>query len=478
MKLLTVFLIFLFLYSCGGGGSNSSKSVRKENVLQVINVPTNIETKSINMLFSSSYPGYIFDVESNGKETFFVNVEGLYILNTNQPNEPKVIEFLRTDEDSLGLFVDDKYAYIANGKRGITVVDISNLKNPKIVKYIDLPKGAVDVFVTDRYIYAVNMDGFYIVDREAPETVIGYLSTDGEAIGIHIRGNYGYIADSRNGLIVVDIKNPQNPRPVKIIKMPDDALDVFVDREKIYVAVYNEGVIVIKNDISNPEFLYKLKIDSYVSGVCVCNRGYIYIADIIGFKVVSQKGESTASNSNSEKKSEDTMNNKSIAAQSSLEPVRNQRKKPWKENPYAEAGYFYDSNFKNEYNDLELYAKNKTYIYTVDVDSFLILDKNSRKPISRFHVNGNINDLIVNDEFAYIITDDSVLLVLDISDERNIKLVSTFDTEEKPVDIKLDFKKDELYIFEEHNILEILDISNPYNPFLLYSYRPKRDSDG
>jgi len=322
------------------------------------------------------------------------------------------------------------------------------------------------------------MDGFYIVEKENPKTIIGYMGTDGEAIGIHIRGNYGYIADSKNGLVVVDIKNPKNPRPVKIIKMPDDALDVFVDREKIYVAVYNEGIIVIENDISNPEFLYRLKIDSYVSGVCVCNRGYIYIADIIGFKVVSQKEESTTSNSSSERKSEDTMNSKSITAQSSLKSVKNQRTELKKENHYAESGYFYDSNLKRDYKDLELSVENKIYIYTVDVDSFLILDKNSRKPVSRFHVKGDINDLIVYNGFAYLITDESSLLVLDISDERNIKLVSTFNTEEKPVDIKLDFKKDELYIFEEHNTLEILDVSNPYNPFLLYSYRPKEDNDG
>ncbi len=472
MKKILFIVFFIFLYSCGGG-NNTTKTVKKENVFQIINFPEVLEKTRANIIYSSQFPGYVFDIESNENFTFFVNVDGIYIVNAENPEKVEVLKFFDTKKDALGLYVKDNFVYVADGTSKLTVVDVSDLNNIKVVENINLPKDAVDIFVTDRYIYAVDMDSFYIVKRNNPSKILSSIKTNGQSIGLHVYGRYAYIADSSNGLLIVDIKNPEKSIPVRIVKMPDDVLDVFVDDSYIYVAVYNEGIVILKNNPPNFEFLYQLDIDSYASGICACRRGYIYVADILGFKII------TKSNKNS--RLEDVLNEEEdVTKKSEIKSrlpthiennYKNTDSKLTRNFSSAEVGKLYDKAEENLVLNPSL--KNK-YIYTTDVDSFIVLDAKTHKLIHRYSTDGEINDFIVFKGFAYIIDSENSLKIIRLSD---FKLVFSYTTEVEPIDIKLDSNRFELYIFERENVLEIIDISNPYNPFLIKKFTAQKTKD-
>ncbi|HDM70483.1 MAG TPA: hypothetical protein ENG58_03635, partial [Thermotogales bacterium] len=59
-------------------------------------------------------------------------------------------------------------------------------------------------------------EGLLILDVSDPHNpkLVGYFNTDGWAESVHVSGDYAYIADERNGLVIVDISDPHNPQLV------------------------------------------------------------------------------------------------------------------------------------------------------------------------------------------------------------------------------------------------------------------------
>ena len=47
--------------------------------------------------------------------------------------------------------------------------------------------------------------------NEMNVTVVGHYDTAGHADGITVSGNYAYVADGRNGLVIVDVSNREIP---------------------------------------------------------------------------------------------------------------------------------------------------------------------------------------------------------------------------------------------------------------------------
>ncbi|HDG62606.1 MAG TPA: hypothetical protein ENG15_06360, partial [Thermotoga sp.] len=40
----------------------------------------------------------------------------------------------------------------------------------------------------------------------------GHIDTDGWAHGVYVSGDYAYVADWLNGLVIVDVSDPNNPK--------------------------------------------------------------------------------------------------------------------------------------------------------------------------------------------------------------------------------------------------------------------------
>jgi len=152
------------------------------------------------------------------------------------------------DEKAKKLFVDNDYAYVAYGSRGLTIFDVSDVKNPIYVA--DFPSSSItqDVYIKDNHAFlADGENGLVIVDVsnvEAP-SLVSNCPTDGFAYSIYVRGNYVYLADKEKGLIVVNISDLANPFILGSFEMSTTPNSVFVDGSYAFVTD-SEGLKIIQ----------------------------------------------------------------------------------------------------------------------------------------------------------------------------------------------------------------------------------------
>ena len=98
---------------------------------------------------------------------------------------------------------------------------------------------------------ADDRNGLVVVDIRDPENLskLGSYDTAGWAFGVVLSsdGTKAYVADYKNGLVVIDISNPANPNKLNSYDTAGSAEDITLsnDGTKAYVADGNNGLVVI-----------------------------------------------------------------------------------------------------------------------------------------------------------------------------------------------------------------------------------------
>ena len=106
---------------------------------------------------------------------------------------------------------------------------------------------------------------------------LGTYNTLGYARGVAVVGNHAYIADTGNGLLVIDVTNPNAPVLMGSYDTPGDAIGIAVVGTLAYVADGTAGLQII--DISDP--FVPTRLGSYnTTGIAfgvtvVGNRAYV-----------------------------------------------------------------------------------------------------------------------------------------------------------------------------------------------------------
>lgn len=219
------------------------------------------------------------DVDSNGEHAYVAaGNEGLRIIDVTNKRAPIEIGYFN-NAPAGGYAWDVKLfgsrVFIADGGAGLQIVDISNPKSPTKKGCFDTPGSAYDIDIFQRtmnnttYIYAAVADetsGLEIIDVTNPNCtcpcpsgtnpscpiLVGSVDTPGRAIGVVVSGNYAYVADDTNGLVIVDISDVTKPKIVGTYDTPQNAYSVaFSSKDNlVYIADGNRDVIVV--DVSDP----------------------------------------------------------------------------------------------------------------------------------------------------------------------------------------------------------------------------------
>ena len=160
-------------------------------------------------------------------------------------------EFVRGNP--VDVAVAGNHAYIANGKTGLLIVDVTDPVNLVPVGVCDTPDNAVDVAVLGDHAYVADSDsGLQVIEIRDPThpVRVGGFDTDGRATGVAVRGDYVYVADRSAGLHVIDISSPANPVLVRSHGVVDSAIDVTVWGHLALVADSAFGLLVF--DVHDP----------------------------------------------------------------------------------------------------------------------------------------------------------------------------------------------------------------------------------
>jgi len=152
--------------------------------------------------------------------------------------------------------------------------------NVSLAGYIDTPGTALGVHLVGDYAYVAGYHaGLQIIDISTPSapSLTGTYNTSGVALGVHVVGDYAYVADWYAGLHVIDISTPSTPSLTGTYDT-GYALGVYVSGSYAYVADYTAGLQII--DISTPSApsLTGTYYTGYAEGVHVVGD-YAYVAD-------------------------------------------------------------------------------------------------------------------------------------------------------------------------------------------------------
>ena len=200
---------------------------------------------------------------------------------------PVALSFLRIPGFANGVAVEGDYAYVASGRRGLFVVDVSDLEAPFIAGSLETLGNANDVRVEGGYAYlaAPSFEGdLVIVDVSDPTqpTQAAEVELDAIVTDLAVAGGLAFVA-ATDRLVIVDVSDPAQPAVTSSISLPGNVRGVGVSGSLVVVAAGTAGVHVI--DASDPmsPFLAgtthtRPGAESRAAGVAVRER-LAYVAD-------------------------------------------------------------------------------------------------------------------------------------------------------------------------------------------------------
>jgi len=196
-------------------------------------------------------------LSQDNTKAFVANQENFLIMDITTPTNPIKLGSIDTMYGASGIALskDATTAFIADSMAGLKIVDITDPTNPiqigeisqnthgggtiDLVQAVVLSNDGTKAFIVD-------YSGLLIADVTEPSNpkIVSRLKTKGHAYGITISKDNTkvFIADTRNGLVIVDITNPINP--LKIGYYPSDFVsDVTLsnDDTKVFLAEGFEG---------------------------------------------------------------------------------------------------------------------------------------------------------------------------------------------------------------------------------------------
>lgn len=160
--------------------------------------------------------------------------------------------------DAWDVAVVGRYAYVAGGTGGLSVVDIQDPSDPHEVGAYRLPgraatgEGAV---VSDgRYAYlALGKDGLWILDVSDPtnpRAVFTLVGTDLPASRLALADDLLLVGAGDSGLRIVDVGVPTSPVQIGRYNASSRVADVAVAGQRVYLALGGAGLRVV--DVSDP----------------------------------------------------------------------------------------------------------------------------------------------------------------------------------------------------------------------------------
>jgi len=181
----------------------------------------------------------------------------LQIYDVSDNSSPKLLSICSFTDFVNGIKVIDKYVYVSAYSAGLIIVDISDINNPKIIGNYLTNSSGVEVAKSKAYLFGYKLQ---IIDVSNPfnPTKIGEYFPESQIYSVKRAvgyGDYVYVTD-HSGLQIIDFNDAANPQ--KVGEFLIDSLSTcaaIVKNDIVYLAInYEEtrgGLSIL--DISNPQ---------------------------------------------------------------------------------------------------------------------------------------------------------------------------------------------------------------------------------
>lgn len=216
---------------------------------------------------------------------------GLVILNISYlPDSIKFISQKETGYNAKSVCIKDSFAFLGFddiNRKGIWAYDIKDLKNPMFITSDEGLAYAYDLSIPPQdthYLYVASGYWYYIEDLSGLPYYLSFAKRyhpPGKVRGIFSDENYVYLACEQMGVVIFPSLIPDVPDSEAIISWidtPNNARDLFVKDDKIFVADGYGGLVIIDiSDIENPFIVSKISLPGYSQKVRV-SENIVYVA--------------------------------------------------------------------------------------------------------------------------------------------------------------------------------------------------------
>ncbi len=156
---------------------------------------------------------------------------GLVVVDLNDPKNPCIVSTIGADvlRNPTAVQIQFRYGFVCD-QDGLKVLDVTDLAHPRLVTTHPL-RDARNVYVARNYAYvAAGCDGLVIIDVTNPEFPVKYLeyNAGGEMndvydvkLGAYYASQFAFVADGRNGMRVLQLTSPETkgydsflPKPI------------------------------------------------------------------------------------------------------------------------------------------------------------------------------------------------------------------------------------------------------------------------
>lgn len=148
--------------------------------------------------------------------------------------------------------VSGQYAYVSYAY-GMEIYDLSDPAQQVLVSRLPIPGTGHNLAFDGNTVYFAAGDGGLniadVSDASAP-SILGHCQIDGDAVAVAVSGDYAFVASTSNGITVVDVADHNNPSAIAHIQMSGSVYDVAIMGTYALVANSDIGVQII--DIAAP----------------------------------------------------------------------------------------------------------------------------------------------------------------------------------------------------------------------------------
>lgn len=185
-----------------------------------------------------------------------VGYQGIGIIDVEDPNNLNIVGEYKTC-NAKKLYVNDNYSYVANGCRGLTIIDVSNPSHPAIILEFINDHNVVDVMIdsTIAFLSVSNQNyyrGIQILDISNPlqPNLINTLNLTGGHLAFDKYNNFIYIGGDTGIIKIFDITNLLDPILINQFSVNDWSYDLKIYNNYLFIAGYWGGLQIF--DLSDP----------------------------------------------------------------------------------------------------------------------------------------------------------------------------------------------------------------------------------
>ncbi len=234
-----------------------------------------------------------WDVELVGSHALVVDVrEGLVIVDVSFPERPrKVGQLYDSRRKSWGVsLLSEDIALLAQGVDGVAIIDISEPEQPREIARIASRGFSWNARSEGDLVYVCDgQGGLQIYDLSVPADPrpMGHYDTFGHVRDLALLDNMAFLADGREGLTAVDIADPMQPVLVAAGVKFGNLTRIMAFDGRIYTAGSNRGLLELNVDDPNQlRTVGQMAVPGAVRAMTTV-KDHIVIADgIYGIQIV------------------------------------------------------------------------------------------------------------------------------------------------------------------------------------------------